>query len=364
MGLGPEAGSLRWSDEEHNLLVQRTNYQLQLEEEDESMIVSWKEHWEQLSARLAMRGYNRTPGACRNHWKRSTELQRATEQAAGPRWDDSEHRILAHMTAKQLQLEKADPSAIIPWARHWTKVSLQLEEHGYTRSSEACAAYWELIEDNPEHALRLESQINGDNQPWGAIEEEDDGDDSGDTAKQQKQKSTKVYPWTNEEHENLFRLLMARRELEEKSGLERLSGIKLWTHIAQSHQKSGFDRSWEECKTYCSNYGGLQSGFDEGSKTSANAGTESTASNSSTLSSLWSPVNEQRDAIAVSENPALNELRVFQKNRSLEPLPDENPVSATPTTNTNAVDSETSGYESGKLQGISMWANSSFYLPC
>jgi hypothetical protein len=309
MGPGPEAPSLRWSDEEHDLLLQMTNHQLKLEGEDESMTVSWKKHWEQLSSRLQENGFNRTPGACRRHWKRGMEFQWAAEQAAGPRWDDSEHLILVHMTEKQLELEKVNPLSIIPWARHWKKVSLQLEEHGYTRSSEACAAYWELLEDNPEHAAGLESEISVDDQSCGAIGGIDNDGEvflpaaAGETSTQ---KSTKVHLWTNEEHENLFRLLAARRELEEKNGLEKLSGLKLWTEIAKSHQQSGFDRTWEACNIYWSIYGSSQSGFDERSKPSGNAGTESTTSKPSSLSSLWSPVNEFEDAVVVYGNSSVH----------------------------------------------------------
>jgi hypothetical protein len=52
------------------------------------------------------------------------------------------------MTKEQLELEETDPSATMPWARHWKKVSERLKERGFTRSVDACDAYWDLVQDN------------------------------------------------------------------------------------------------------------------------------------------------------------------------------------------------------------------------
>jgi hypothetical protein len=361
---GPEAALLRWSDEEHDLLVQMTNDQIELEEEDESMMISWTKHWKQVSSRLQEHGYSRTPNACRGYWKRGMESQKATEQAAGPRWDDSEHQILMGMTEDQLELEKVDSSSIIPWPRHWKKVSHQLEENGYTRSPEACAAYWTLVQNNSAHAAAPASGTDTDGQSWeahGGINDEDYLLVAlGDTSTQQ---STKVQLWTDEEHENLLRILKARRELEEDNEVEKLSGLQLWTFVSQLHQQSGFDRTWEACKTYWQNAGRSRSGFDERAKPSSKIGTEGRLfeSKPSSVSSLWSPVNELEDSIMALESTFADNPtpRNFQKDRLQQgaealqnqmSLPDQNLL---PTTSLNGLvsDSESSGYDSSRVQG-------------
>src|SRR6202044_2421948 len=86
--------------------------------------------------------------------------------------------------------------------------------------------------------------------------------------------------WSPEEYENLLGLLKARRELEEKQGLEQLEGRNLWVDIAQSHKASGYDRTFEGCKTFWNKQGRAKSGFDERAKQ-----TDSTTAQSSTTES-------------------------------------------------------------------------------
>jgi hypothetical protein len=140
--------SFRWTDEEETLLVKLTNEQLALEAQDKSNVVSWTKHWHNVSCQLRQAGYNRTPTACDGYWKRTLGAQKANELAAGPTWDNLEGQILTAMTEKQLELEGSDHSQIISWAQHWTKVSDRLQEKGYTRSIDACEAYWNLVQDN------------------------------------------------------------------------------------------------------------------------------------------------------------------------------------------------------------------------
>jgi hypothetical protein len=140
--------SFRWTDEEHDLLVELTNEQLALERQDRTNVVSWKKHWDNVSNQLHKSGYNRTPTACDGYFKRTLGAQKANEEAAGPSWDKYEKHILVGMTEEQLQLEHLDPSEVIPWAQHWTKVSDRLQEEGYTRSVDACEAFWNLVQDN------------------------------------------------------------------------------------------------------------------------------------------------------------------------------------------------------------------------
>ncbi len=142
MSAGPAGTLARWTDEEHEILVKLTNDQIELESQDHTQEISWAAHWRKVSSQLHDHGYNRTNTACQSYWKRVVETQKANEEAAGPRWDDSEHQILLGMTEDQLALEKADPTAVIPWPRHWKTVSLRLQENGYNRTPNACAAYW------------------------------------------------------------------------------------------------------------------------------------------------------------------------------------------------------------------------------
>jgi hypothetical protein len=59
-----------WSPEEHKTLVQMTKEQIQLEEQDCSRIISWSDHWANVSSYLKKKGYSRTHHACKNHWHR------------------------------------------------------------------------------------------------------------------------------------------------------------------------------------------------------------------------------------------------------------------------------------------------------
>jgi hypothetical protein len=358
MAPAPEAAIPGWSDEEHDLPVQMTNDQIELEERDESMMISWTKHWKQVSSRLQEHGYSRTPNACRGYWKRGRELQKANEQAAGPSWDDSEHQILMGMTEDQLELEKVDPSSIIPWPRHWKRVSHQLQENGYTRSPEACAAYWILVQNNSAHAAAPASETDADGQPWeehGGIDDEDYLVVAlGDTSTQQ---STKLHLWTDDEHENLLRILKASRD-----GVEKLSGHQLWTFVSQLHQQSGFDRTWEACETYWQNGGRSRSGFDERAKPSSNAGTESRLfeSKQSSVSSIWSPVNKLEDAIiatgsTVADGPTATNFQ--DRSQAGAEVPQNQISSPAPNlllaTSLNGLvsDSESSGYDSSRAQG-------------
>jgi hypothetical protein len=144
----PVTASSRWTDEEHDLLVDLTNEQLALEAQDPSNVISWNKHWMHVSSQLQKAGYYRTVAACKKYWKRTIGVQMANEEAAGPRWEDTEHQILLGMTEDQLELEAIDPSATMPWARHWKRVSDRLKEEGFPRSGDACEAYWNLVQDN------------------------------------------------------------------------------------------------------------------------------------------------------------------------------------------------------------------------
>jgi len=76
--------AFRWTDQEHNILVQMTNDQLALERKDKSKVIPWSRHWENISTRLREHGYSRTGPACQGYWKRTVEAQRVNEEAAGP----------------------------------------------------------------------------------------------------------------------------------------------------------------------------------------------------------------------------------------------------------------------------------------
>ena len=64
-----------WSDEEHNILVEMTNEQIELEAKDPSRVISWPEHWANVTESLRKHGYSRTEGACRTFSRRLMESQ-------------------------------------------------------------------------------------------------------------------------------------------------------------------------------------------------------------------------------------------------------------------------------------------------
>jgi hypothetical protein len=341
---------VKWTQDEVDVLVEMTNDQLELEAQDESMVMTWSAHWKRVSSRLKELGHARTPTACRGIWRRGVQEQQANREAAGPDWDESEHEILVHMTKNQLDIEKQDQSNVIPWAKHWKRVSLQLDESGYVRTPDNCAAYWLLVEND----------VIGDASGLGGEEDEDDEDQSlrddqspavNDGTNEKSIPLAAASPqtpsktlslWSLEEYENLMRLLKGRRQLEADQGLEMLTGSKLWIEITQLHKASGFDRSWEACKTFWSKQGRDRSGYDERVKLSptmpsipptiqpiaesntTNSSTKSSANSStnpskpSSLSSLWSTVNEAEaeESIVISRNPAIDVLTKFQKDHS------------------------------------------------
>lgn len=152
----------RWTDEEHDILVQLTIDQLALEKQDRAAIIPWAKHWKRVSARLKEHKYNRSFTACLGYWKRCPESKKGNDEAAGPSWDEYEHGILVRMTEDQLAEETKDPSAVIPWGEHWAAVSLRLEENGYERGSHECEAYWSKVDVEDSCVVPLE--LNGTNE--------------------------------------------------------------------------------------------------------------------------------------------------------------------------------------------------------
>ena len=298
-----------------------------------------------MSLRLKELGCNRTPTACRGIWRRGVQEQQANREAAGQDWDESEHEILVRMTKKQLELEEADPANVIPWPKHWKKVSLQLDESGYVRTPNNCDAYWQLVEND---VMEDPSGLGGEDD--GALDDVDEGGERPEAKPRvdneevlpsrlgvaSPQASSKTGLWSLEEYESLLSLLRARRQLEAREGLEILTGTRLWIEITRSHQANGFDRSWEACKTFWNRQGRQRSGYNERVDVSPKSSIQSTiqpisepvATNSSTssnatsnppsLSSLWSPVNETdvEESIVVSLSPVIDVFEKFQKNHS------------------------------------------------
>lgn len=377
MAPGSKAPQLKWTQEEYDVLIEMTNDQLKLEAQDASMQIPWSTHWKNVSSRLKELGCNRTPTACRGIWRRGVQEQQANREAAGQDWDETEHEILVHMTKKQLELEEADPANVIPWPKHWKKVSLQLDESGYVRTPNNCDAYWQLVEND---VMEDPSGLGGEDD--GALDDVDEGGESPEAkarveneeeapasglAVASPQASSKTGMWSLEEYECLLSLLKARRQLEARERLEILIGSRFWTEISRSHQANGFDRSWEACKTFWSRQGRQRSGYDERVEHSAKSGiqstiqpiSESSATNSSTssnaapssdrskppsLSSLWSPVNETdvEESIVVSLSPVIDVFEKFQKNHS-DLSPDVNsavPKSTAPVVNDLRPDQE------------------------
>ena len=360
---------LRWSDEEHDLLVEMTNDQIQLEEEDEAMVVSWTKHFKQVSARLAEHGYHRTPNACRGYWKREIQSQQTNEQAAGPRWDDSEHQILVGMTEDQLELERADPFAIIPWAQHWKKVSLRLHENGYDRSADACSAYWILAQHNTAHAARSSSVADAESQ-----EEATGGVDDGEhlpaarvgaSSLAADLQSARSKLWYRDEHQILLGILKSHGHFAERGPVENISDIQFWTQIAEAHQQYGFDRTWEACKIYWEAFCRSRDGFNSRPGYPSKPGTEGRLSESklSNLSSLWSTVNEPDDVIVVSDQNAaqIKAPRSSDTGRPRSPVDTwENPTLAPDPNLLHATAINALGYASYREQG-NFWNHTSSF---
>jgi len=51
------------------------------------------------------------------------------------------------VTEDQLALKASDPSSVMTWPRHWNNVSKRLQDDGYNRSIDECAAYWVFVQD-------------------------------------------------------------------------------------------------------------------------------------------------------------------------------------------------------------------------
>ena len=161
-------------------------------------------------------------------------------------------------------------------------------EEGFEKSPDNCDAYWQLIQSGEEAVSEMEGD---DRSP--EVEEDVPTPDLAVTSPQ----VSKNTIWSLEEYENLLSLLKARRDLEEKNELEPLEGKKFWLDIAQSHRGSGYDRTFEACKTFWNKQGRERSGFDERAKyTDPGAGQSSTTKSNivelkPSRASSWSMVN-------------------------------------------------------------------------
>lgn len=294
----PTTVSFRWTDAEHDILATETNKQLALEAQDKSFVIPWAKHWQRVSSSLQENGYNRTPSACAGYWKRTIDAQKADEEAAGPKWGDSEHEILLSMTEDQIASETANPAAILTWPQHWKQVSLRLKERGYTRSVDMCAAYWRMVETNSQLVARGSARSEAQSiEDQAEIESETNGE------KETPRKSSKVQHWTNSEHDNLARLLKARRDFEERHDEDELSGAKLWVLIARQHQQNGYNRTWEACKRHWHAYERPQSRSKERTMWPSRASMSVDESHQSNISSTWSPANDLEDEPLVVEEP-------------------------------------------------------------
>ena len=76
-----------WTDPECDILFQMTKAQIALEREDSSHVISWSNHWQNVSFFLKGRGYNRSPGACQIYWRRSQEAQHKNREPAAEEYD-------------------------------------------------------------------------------------------------------------------------------------------------------------------------------------------------------------------------------------------------------------------------------------
>jgi hypothetical protein len=160
------------------------------------------------------------------------------------------------MTEAQLELEKANPLAVIPWLELWERVSQSLSEKGYTRSLESCQAYWNLIPlDSLEPTENSSSGASNSSQPCNGNDEANGSKEklASNLGPSPAQKPDK--PWSSRESESFLRLMMQHPEMEHRGGLDELSDMKLWSSISESHRKCGFNRSWEDCQTYWASHG-------------------------------------------------------------------------------------------------------------
>jgi hypothetical protein len=308
---------LRWTDKEHDILVTATNKQIEIEAKDKSKEISWSRHWQKISSILHQHGYSRTAVACQGYWKRVFEIQKANEQAAGPRWDDSEHHILVEMTGEQLAREKADPSTVISWPTLWKRVSLRLKEEGYHRSVNACAAYWILLQNDA--PLATAAEVDSETP---SVEE------ISDEIEVEFRASELSQTWTNAEHESLVAAIAkARLEMEksiEKYG-EDFVDVKLWFTIAQIHGQSGFHRDWEACKSYWQDWenSAASSHAPPQSPTKEDSGDTSIELDSSNMSSTWSPINAigkealGSQPLALEESTSINPPKSISQPRML-----------------------------------------------
>lgn len=294
----PATVSFRWTDAEHDILATETNKQLALEAQDKSFVIPWAKHWQRVSSSLQENGYSRTPVACAGYWKRTIDAQKADEEAAGPKWGDSEHELLIGMTEDQIASETANPAAILTWPQHWKQVSLRLKERGYARSVDMCAAYWRMVETNSLLVARGRARSEAR-----SMEDQAEMDCDSGSEKETPRKSSKARPWTKSEHDNLARLLKARRNFEEQHDDEELSGAKLWALIARQHQHNGYNRTWEACKRHWHSYERPQSRSKERTTWSSRASMSIDEPHQTNLSSVWSPANDLEDEPLVVEEP-------------------------------------------------------------
>lgn len=197
--------SKKWTDEEHNILVNMTNVTLAYEEEFPDRSVSWEEHWDNVSQRLDEKGFDRTPLACRVYYRRLLEQSPSGEATK--------------LEASTISVKSGVRSAAKSFPEAYGKIRGKTEESDELQS-----------EEGNDKAQRFGGRAN-------------------------------VY--TDAEHENFLRLLTARRDLEKEENITPLYGEDLWKVIVVQHQASGFSRTWRAAAEYWRGKGRVRSGFDE-----------------------------------------------------------------------------------------------------
>ena len=227
------SSSSRWTDEEHNILVEATDTQIALETKDKSLEVPWPKHWQHVSSKLQDCGYSRTPGACQIYWRRIREQQEANEEALGPTWEDAERELLFQLTKDQIALEASNPATVIPWPKHWKNVSIALEDEGYSRNIESCAAFWMLYQADAyahSESTTLGPESETENEKVITF-----------------QSSSRSQQWLPREHNDLAKLI---KDFDLKYNGDSVSIAKKWEIIANQHLQNGYSRTWEALKRH------------------------------------------------------------------------------------------------------------------
>lgn len=237
-----------WTEEEHNILVEATNKQIEAENQSGN-VMKWIPFWRDIVVPLlAKQGYVRTDGACNLFYSKIITFEAAATKAVGSAWSEIEDKILFTATDEQLELEANDRSLEIIWADWWPRMSAQLKKAGFERSKLECEVRW-AQENFSSHTINtLTSRLKKQSLVKDGLDFETSDEDEDESMVAAAQQSSAKSQWTETQDSQLRSHRLAALTRHGNSRAEEVPEAWLWETVANALQRGGHSKTVEECK--------------------------------------------------------------------------------------------------------------------